>query len=143
MTSADGTTFIISYEYVDEGDLKQFANNINPPPSVNQATANEEENDAEFLKGFFSGRDCLTGGSGWWKYELCYGKQVVQYHVSDAWHFEDRTVRWFFRTREINEQRLYWVNGIHRNISNGLIPMRDEERLEMLNNDSMMDSRDD
>lgn len=28
-----------------------------------------------------SGRDCLHGGTGWWKYEFCYGKTVQQYHV--------------------------------------------------------------
>ena len=22
----------------------------------------------------------LQGGSGWWKYEFCYGKQVTQFH---------------------------------------------------------------
>jgi len=87
MTSADGTTFIISYEYVDEADLKQFTNNQNPTPT-NQVPPSEpeqmlsEENDSEFLKGFLSGQECLTGGTGWWKYELCYGKQVTQFHVN-------------------------------------------------------------
>ena len=23
---------------------------------------------------------CFQGGSGWWKYEFCYGKQVTQFH---------------------------------------------------------------
>merc|ERR1719410_2615909 len=23
---------------------------------------------------------CLRGGTGWWKYEFCYGKHVLQYH---------------------------------------------------------------
>jgi endoplasmic reticulum lectin 1 len=82
MTSADGTTFIISYEYVDEVDLKQFVNNQNPPSTTNPVPAVEDENDVEFLKGFLSGRDCLTGGTGWWKYEFCYGKHVIQFHVN-------------------------------------------------------------
>lgn len=30
----------------------------------------------QFLKGEY----CLTGGSGWWKYEFCYGKKVDQFH---------------------------------------------------------------
>ncbi|XP_058962741.2 endoplasmic reticulum lectin 1 [Pocillopora verrucosa] len=30
---------------------------------------------------FLSGDYCLVGGgSGWWKYEFCYGKQVTQFH---------------------------------------------------------------
>lgn len=33
------------------------------------------------VKNFFSGRNCLHGGNGWWKYEFCYGRSVVQYHV--------------------------------------------------------------
>jgi endoplasmic reticulum lectin 1 len=85
MTSADGTTFIISYEYIDEGDLKQFTNNRSPT-STNQVPSPDEENDSEFLKGFLSGRDCLIGGTGWWKYELCYGKQVIQFHVNYCWN---------------------------------------------------------
>lgn len=38
---------------------------------------------AIFLIYFFSylGRNCLHGGSGWWKYEFCYGKSVEQYHI--------------------------------------------------------------
>ncbi|XP_075592135.1 endoplasmic reticulum lectin 1 isoform X2 [Dermatophagoides farinae] len=31
---------------------------------------------AKFLRGEY----CLTGGSGWWKYEFCYGKSVNQFH---------------------------------------------------------------
>ncbi|KAK6055458.1 glucosidase II beta subunit-like protein, partial [Cooperia oncophora] len=27
-----------------------------------------------------SGRECIYGGEGWWRYEFCYGKTVLQYH---------------------------------------------------------------
>ncbi|VDM56865.1 unnamed protein product [Angiostrongylus costaricensis] len=27
-----------------------------------------------------SGSECIYGGEGWWKYEFCYGKSVLQYH---------------------------------------------------------------
>lgn len=30
---------------------------------------------------FLSGKNCLNGGSGWWKYQFCYGISVDQYHV--------------------------------------------------------------
>ncbi|XP_053978244.1 endoplasmic reticulum lectin 1 isoform X2 [Hylaeus anthracinus] len=33
------------------------------------------------VKNFLSGKNCLHGGNGWWKYEFCYGRSVVQYHV--------------------------------------------------------------
>ncbi|CAL8111604.1 unnamed protein product [Orchesella dallaii] len=39
--------------------------------------------DNSFLAGFLSGKNCLTGGSNWWKFEYCYGKYVLQYHLED------------------------------------------------------------
>jgi hypothetical protein len=86
LTSADGTTFIISYEYVNEGDLNN--NNINadltnkvlPPEDEVQLVDNANR---DFLEGFLSGKDCLTGGSGWWRFEIWYGKHVIQFHVKN------------------------------------------------------------
>ncbi|XP_070496411.1 endoplasmic reticulum lectin 1 isoform X2 [Chironomus tepperi] len=37
--------------------------------------------DTSIVESFLSGKTCLTGGTGWWKYEFCYGKYVKQYHV--------------------------------------------------------------
>ena len=31
-------------------------------------------------KQFLNGKNCLTGGSGWWKYEFCFGRRVRQIH---------------------------------------------------------------
>uniref|UniRef100_H2Y716 Endoplasmic reticulum lectin 1 n=1 Tax=Ciona savignyi TaxID=51511 RepID=H2Y716_CIOSA len=36
--------------------------------------------DQSLLKDFLSGSYCLRGGTGWWRFEFCYGKHVVQYH---------------------------------------------------------------
>jgi endoplasmic reticulum lectin 1 len=33
------------------------------------------------VENFLEGKNCLTGGTGWWKYEFCYGKYVRQFHV--------------------------------------------------------------
>ncbi|CAL7934550.1 unnamed protein product [Xylocopa violacea] len=33
------------------------------------------------VKNFLSGKNCLHGGNGWWKYEFCYGRSVDQYHI--------------------------------------------------------------
>lgn len=30
---------------------------------------------------FLEGKHCLTGGTGWWKYEFCYGRYVRQFHI--------------------------------------------------------------
>nr|CAD7258790.1 unnamed protein product [Timema shepardi]CAD7573578.1 unnamed protein product [Timema californicum] len=43
-----------------------------PPPSIK---------DTSPVSSFLSGKSCLTGGSGWWKYEFCYGLSVDQYHL--------------------------------------------------------------
>ncbi|KAK6011726.1 glucosidase II beta subunit-like protein, partial [Ostertagia ostertagi] len=58
-----------------------------------------------------SGRECIYGGDGWWRYEFCYGRSVLQYHqepngdrteillgtfdekVHKAWVDEDKTHR--------------------------------------------------
>ncbi|KAH8358364.1 hypothetical protein KR200_010583 [Drosophila serrata] len=32
------------------------------------------------IKEFVSGKNCLIGGNGWWKYEFCYGRHVRQFH---------------------------------------------------------------
>lgn len=37
--------------------------------------------DTSPVESFLSGKNCLNGGSGWWKYEFCYGKTVEQYHI--------------------------------------------------------------
>ena len=34
---------------------------------------------AQVVKEFLRGEYCLYGGSGWWKYEFCYGKKVTEY----------------------------------------------------------------
>jgi len=36
--------------------------------------------DSKILKSFLSGDLCLHGGTGWWRYEFCYGDKVEQYH---------------------------------------------------------------
>uniref|UniRef100_A0A6M2DQP2 Endoplasmic reticulum lectin 1 n=1 Tax=Xenopsylla cheopis TaxID=163159 RepID=A0A6M2DQP2_XENCH len=41
----------------------------------------EGPGDTSPVDAFLSGQNCLTGGSGWWKYEFCYGRHVEQYHI--------------------------------------------------------------
>ncbi|CAB3407131.1 unnamed protein product [Caenorhabditis bovis] len=45
-------------------------------PSVVQHTVNS----------LLTGEDCLTGGTGFWQYEFCFGKHVVQYHEDAKGH---------------------------------------------------------
>jgi hypothetical protein len=108
MTSADGTTFIIAYQYANDGDLDELAEaaarelkskvtQVNPIEQTEEVGHQQQQPshpqpplgnlgvdvDREFLEGFLSGRECLPGGTGWWRYEICYGKHVIQYHVNE------------------------------------------------------------
>ena len=40
--------------------------------------------DPVVVREFLMGTHCLYGGSGWWKYEFCYGKSVSQYHEENG-----------------------------------------------------------
>lgn len=48
------------------------------PPSNLQVSSNPK--DTTPVIEFIEGVNCLTGGTGWWKYEFCYGKYVRQFH---------------------------------------------------------------
>ncbi|KAL1491163.1 hypothetical protein ABEB36_011803 [Hypothenemus hampei] len=37
--------------------------------------------DTSPVRSFLQGKHCLYGGSGWWKFEFCYGKSVEQFHI--------------------------------------------------------------
>lgn len=39
---------------------------------------------AKMMENFLRGQMCFTGGSGWWRYEFCYGKHVKQYHEENG-----------------------------------------------------------
>jgi len=61
--------------------------------------------DPQVVKEFLKGEYCLYGGSGWWKYEFCYGKKVDQYHEEAG---GQRTV---VRLGEFNEAaHLKWLD---------------------------------
>lgn len=98
MTSADGTTLIISYDYMKDPEVDELSRTINydllqevAPSSPSPSPVNTDPavvpatlvSDRQFLEEFFSGRHCLTSGSGWWRFEICYGKHVIQFHVKN------------------------------------------------------------
>lgn len=54
-----------------------------PPAADNEVLPNLPKapiTDLTPIKEFISGSNCLTGGTGWWKYEFCYGRHVRQFH---------------------------------------------------------------
>lgn len=50
-------------------------------PSDRVGTESTPVPDIAPVLSFLSGKNCLDGGSGWWKYQFCYGISVDQYHV--------------------------------------------------------------
>ena len=102
MTNRQGDTFIVHYKTVDSED--QTADSNDPPgptetyedsPTVtqhqqqqqqvpgnlfNEHSAITEDAEKEVISAFVAGSGCLNGGVGWWKYEVCLGKHVHQYH---------------------------------------------------------------
>jgi len=45
-----------------------------------QVPASEPVTDEGIVRDFLAGQHCFSASSGYWKYELCYGKQVKQFH---------------------------------------------------------------
>ncbi|EFX71320.1 hypothetical protein DAPPUDRAFT_308922 [Daphnia pulex] len=49
---------------------------LQPPPTLPP----QPVFDSKLVDDFLAGEYCLNGGTGWWKYEFCYGKRADQYH---------------------------------------------------------------
>ncbi|XP_030748881.1 endoplasmic reticulum lectin 1 [Sitophilus oryzae] len=53
--------------------------------SLNSKTApqfvSERVVDTTPVRLFLQGKHCLYGGTGWWKFEFCYGKSIEQFHI--------------------------------------------------------------
>eukprot|EP00092_Neocalanus_flemingeri_P090692 GFUD01114871.1.p1 GENE.GFUD01114871.1~~GFUD01114871.1.p1 ORF type:complete len:513 (+),score=176.78 GFUD01114871.1:136-1674(+) len=60
--------------------------------------------DPQVVKQFLKGEYCLYGGSGWWKYEFCYGKKVDQYHEEGGGKKTVINLGWF-----TEEDHLAWL----------------------------------
>ncbi|XP_024884104.1 endoplasmic reticulum lectin 1 isoform X2 [Temnothorax curvispinosus] len=56
------------------GSIDESINAIQTDQNISPAEVSPVQN-------FLSGKNCLNGGNGWWKYEFCYGRSVVQYHI--------------------------------------------------------------
>uniref|UniRef100_A0A1B6G9A4 Endoplasmic reticulum lectin 1 n=1 Tax=Cuerna arida TaxID=1464854 RepID=A0A1B6G9A4_9HEMI len=62
-------------------EVEQGETPPSPPLSVTPPVSSAPLTDTSPVKSFLSGNNCLQGGSGWWKFEFCYGRSVDQYHV--------------------------------------------------------------
>lgn len=95
--------------------LKNADSKINTDPKkIKMSQANHEkmleaENKA-IIKTFLSGDKCLRGGNGWWKFEICYGKHVMQYHEDER--TSERT-NVLIGTWDQNEH-LKWIEKNHK-----------------------------
>lgn len=57
--------------------------------------------DATLVENFLTGKNCLNGGTGWWKYEFCYGKSVEQYHLDKDGTRTSIKLGYFDRTKHL------------------------------------------
>ena len=111
MTNSEGDTFIIHYKTIvdDLSSDRQTIEISQPEKASAQNTEQQQQqqqqtdqaiftkleeklfnhyqsvNEAEkkMINDFISGEQCLNGGQGWWKYEICLGKHVMQYHEDE------------------------------------------------------------
>jgi endoplasmic reticulum lectin 1 len=73
-------------ELVDEVNPKQMEDIFGKMEEVDKSSKpirpiSTTPDDTSIVESFLQGKTCLTGGTGWWKYEFCYGKYVKQFHV--------------------------------------------------------------
>jgi endoplasmic reticulum lectin 1 len=70
----DGT-YVVKF---NEPDETLTLTSVEPKVSINAQLHGNA------LQSFLAGDMCFTGGSGWWKYEFCYGKHVKQFHEENG-----------------------------------------------------------
>lgn len=73
-------------ELVDEVNPKQMEDIFGKMEDIEKSSKpirpiSTTSDDTSIVESFLEGKTCLTGGTGWWKYEFCYGKYVKQFHV--------------------------------------------------------------
>ena len=108
MTNRQGDTIIVHYKTIeDDPEQHDEEEHLNPKdlqfqyiqpattqdqqspqqpmeqPQVSPQHTIGDEAQKEMIDSFLRGSQCLTGGTGWWKYEICFGKHVIQYHQDE------------------------------------------------------------
>lgn len=80
MLTGDTSSGSVKLEVVeDTDDPLIFSTTPEPRPKLSLFPP-QPAVDQKLVEDFLSGEYCLHGGSGWWKYEFCYGRKVEQYH---------------------------------------------------------------
>lgn len=83
MTDNEGETFIIHYQKTDS-KIEETEEYFSESESTEMKKILHEQNkEKAMIASFLNGENCLKGGSGWWMFEICYGKSVMQYHEDE------------------------------------------------------------
>lgn len=65
----------------DIQDTSKEASSATPKPTAPPTTpAVSQFLEMSSILSTINGKNCLSGGAGWWKYEFCYGRHVRQFH---------------------------------------------------------------
>ncbi|XP_038214508.1 endoplasmic reticulum lectin 1 isoform X2 [Zerene cesonia] len=94
LSSNDGETHL-KFELHPISEEGEVAQQSKAPPLIDKPAPITDDSP---VRAFLNGENCLDGGTGWWKYEFCYGRHVAQYHVDRAGartsltlgHFDER-----------------------------------------------------
>ena len=55
------------------------------PSMMSSQSSIGEITDKQWIDGFLAGENCVQGGTGYWKHELCFRKHARQFHKGEAW----------------------------------------------------------
>ncbi|KAK7076831.1 hypothetical protein SK128_026987 [Halocaridina rubra] len=78
--SGDTSSGSVKLEIVENPEEAEIVVEKHEPQSRLPLFPPQPSVDTKLVEDFLNGDYCLHGGSGWWKYEFCYGRKVEQYH---------------------------------------------------------------
>lgn len=78
--AGDTSSGSVKLEVVEGADTPSGTSTTSEPRPKLSLFPPQPAIDRKLVEDFLSGEYCLHGGSGWWKYEFCYGRKVEQYH---------------------------------------------------------------
>jgi len=80
MKEVKKTQATVQEKTISAKEVKETIQSTKVEQALKKPSAVMDAETKKILHAFLQGDYCLRGGTGWWKYEFCYGKHVMQYH---------------------------------------------------------------